>query len=381
MNEEAFCSWLSASLGAGTIRSRLANCRTVQDIEGDLDEHFNQDRLCGLLKLLSYSKPDERERRPARHRIPINGNVYNGTATLKSAVSLYKRFCESRVEVRPVSCQVIDRAKTPTSSSSKKSLEGRTWPAWEQPDPEKVLAMAHLIIPFVRFLDPQIVRAIVEDNELNRTEWIEALAVRQINPAAYLWNKSSCTFPGVRRYAGSHEIAAYRGHASLDKGKSFGALALDDNDYPKQLWSFVFRGQQFSKSGPGGYSLAHLADHKDHKNRFNKDFVVLEDIVGPRSLFGLYTCPSNTVYIPTNLIKPTDFAGTIRGLLFRRAQDLYGAFCNILPPFLHLPEKCSPEWNVCEFRWADPVGTSKHIPDFLGFRRERLLKLFTASNL
>jgi hypothetical protein len=239
--------------------------------------------------------------------------------------------------------------------------------------------MAHLVVPFVRFLSPEVVQAVVEDNEQHRAAWIEALQAKQIDPIAYLWDKSPCAFPGVRRYAGSREIAAYRGHTHLDEPQSIHALALDDNDYPKQLWSFVFRGVQFSKFGPEGYALAHLADHKDHGNRVGQDFEVTEGGQTPRTLFGLYTCPSNTVYIPLSLIKPTDFVGTIRALLVRRAQDLYGTLCNILPPFLRIPENSSPEWNVNEFKWSDPVGTMKHIPSFLDFRRVRLEKLINAS--
>jgi hypothetical protein len=80
-----------------------------------------------------------------------------------------------------------------------------------------------------------------------------------------------------------------------------------------------------------------------------------------------------------SLIKPTDFVGTIRALLVRRAQELYGTFCNILPPFLRIPENSSSEWNVNEFKWSEPVGTMKHIPSFLDFRRVRLEKLINAS--
>ena len=141
----------------------------------------------------------------------------------------------------------------------------------------------------------------------------------------------------------------------------------------------MFRGTQFAKFGPGGYALAHLADHKDHGNRFALDFQVTDGADSPRSLFGLYTCPTNAVYIPSALIKPTDFAGTIRALLIRRAHQLYGSFCNILPPFLQIPETHLPEWDVNEFKWADPVGTTKHIPSFLVFRRDRTAKLIAAS--
>ena len=255
------------------------------------------------------------------------------------------------------------------------SSKGRTWPTWDQPGSAEVLALAHATAPFVRFLSPAIVQAVVEDNELHRIEWTEALQARGIDPAAYLWERSPCAFPGVRRYAGSREIAAHRGHAQLDESQSVSALALDDNDYPKQIWSFVFRGAPFSKFGPADYALAHLADHKDHGNRFAIDFEVTETGDDPRGLFGLYTCPSNTVYTPLRLIKPTDFVGTIRALLVRRAQELYGSFCEILPPFLRIPQPSSSDWNVNEFKWSDPVGTTEHVQSFLVFRNDRLRKL------
>jgi len=255
-----------------------------------------------------------------------------------------------------------------TLSHTKVREERETWPTWEQPGPERVFALA-----LAQFLHPDIVQAVVEDNEVHRVTWIEALKSRQIDPTAYLWAKSSCAFPGVRRYSGSREIASHNGLIQLDENQGIEALALDDNDYPKQLWSFVFRGKQFAKAGPNGYALAHLADHKNHGNRFEEDFV-LKDGAEPHALFGLYTCPSNTVYISQSLIKPTDFVGTIRALLVRRAQQLYGEFCEIVPPFLHIPVP-SAEWDVNQFTWADPVGTTKHIHDFLAFRQYRMEKL------
>jgi hypothetical protein len=62
--------------------------------------------------------------------------------------------------------------------------------------------------------------------------------------------------------------------------------------------------------------LAHLADHKEHGNRYRTDLVTAAEKSTP-PLFGLYTCLSNTVYTPVSLIKPTDFVGTIRSLLIR----------------------------------------------------------------
>jgi hypothetical protein len=94
---------------------RLANCRTVKRYEGDLDHHFDQDQIRSLIERLTYSTEDERRNRPARHRIPIHGNVRNGTATLKSAVNLYKKFRENWVEGAPIS--------RPNSESNKRTSD------------------------------------------------------------------------------------------------------------------------------------------------------------------------------------------------------------------------------------------------------------------
>lgn len=381
MREDAFRSWLlnhhcnthGGSLDIRTTSSRLSNCRTVERYEGDLDVQFDQDQLRSLLECLTYSGEDERQRRPARHRIPINGNLRNGSATLRSAVSLYKQFRENWVEGSPIIPTTMIRERV-RNAPVVKSASRRTWPTWEQPGTAEVLALARATTPFVRFLSPDVVRSVVEDNEKYRDEWTEALQARQIDPTAYLWERSSCAFPGVRRYAGSREIAAHRGHAQLEETQTVNALALDDNDYPKQIWSFVFRGVQFSKFGPSGYALAHLADHKEHGNRCKADFEVIEVEETP-ALFGLYTCLSNTVYTPLSLIKPTDFVGTIRSLLIRRAQKLYGEVCQILPPFLRVPGEPSAEWNVNGFKWADPVGSTQHMQSFLAFRRDRMREL------
>jgi hypothetical protein len=381
VKEDAFRSWLSNSrgYGPGTVRSRVSNCKTVESYEEDLDQLFEQDKLCGLINKLSYSKSDERQNQRARHRIPINGNLYDGTATLRAAVSLYKQFREDPLDGTPMlsANQHIERG--PGKIRVGKSEKGRAWPTWEQPDSNAILALAHITVPLIRFLSPDVVEALVEDNQQHRSEWTKALEERRIDPAAYLWERSPCAFPGVRRYAGSREIAAHRGHGKLDESQSINALALDDNDYPKQIWSFVLRGAQFAKFGPDGFALAHLADHKDHGNRFATDFAITEVGHIPRPLFGLYTCPSNTVYTPVTLIKPTDFVGTIRALLVRRAQELYGSFCEILPPFLGISQPSSSEWNVSEFKWLDPVGTTEHVERFLEFRRNRLARLFKAA--
>jgi len=98
MQENSFRLWLLNNRGIGTVASRLSNCRVVEKWEGSLDEHFSHDNLESLLNRLTYTKDDERLNRPARHTIPIDGNIYNGTATYKAAVSLYKQFRDATEE-------------------------------------------------------------------------------------------------------------------------------------------------------------------------------------------------------------------------------------------------------------------------------------------
>ena len=46
----------------------------------------------------------------------------------------------------------------------------------------------------------------------------------------------------------------------------------------------------------------------------------------------------NSVYIPNTLMKPTDFNGAIRNLLVRKAESLYGKYCNLVPTYVKTKE-------------------------------------------
>ena len=89
-----FKAWLRGARGLDprTIDSRVANCKRVERFEGDLDAHFDADGLHRLMERLIYSTSDARYGREPRHSVPIDGDIRNGTATLKSAVNLYRKF-------------------------------------------------------------------------------------------------------------------------------------------------------------------------------------------------------------------------------------------------------------------------------------------------
>jgi hypothetical protein len=74
----------------GDARSR---CKRVERYTGDLDSFFTQDEMQGLLQALSYSRADNSSGISPQHNVPIDGDVVNGTASLRNAINLYRQFC------------------------------------------------------------------------------------------------------------------------------------------------------------------------------------------------------------------------------------------------------------------------------------------------
>jgi hypothetical protein len=113
MQTSAFKAWLQTSylqkngqpLVTGTQISRIANCSTIEQVEGDLDEHFERDGMESILRMLTYSVPDYEKVIKPKHHIPIRGNVWNGTTTYRSAANLYRKF---RIAQAAVGSQEID---------------------------------------------------------------------------------------------------------------------------------------------------------------------------------------------------------------------------------------------------------------------------------
>ena len=364
MQEARFKVWLGVERGlnARTVGSRLSNCRRVERYEGDLDAYYDADGLTVLMHRLNPGGPE--------HEIPIDGNTYKGTATLKSAVSLYRQF-------RNACGGTAGSAGAPAKRRPQKRRTrrpGEHWPVWQQPNDEDFLELARAMAPFVQFLDPGIIYAVAEDNRRLGAEWSSRLEALGIDPAIYLWEGSPCAFPGVRRYAGSTEIAVFRKRAVSDEPPSQ-CLALDDNDYPKHLWGFVFTGKPFRKHGPDGYQLAHLFDHKQHGNRWRDELDLQADKDEPPPLYGLFTSAANSVYAPGAFLRPTDLSPTLRSLIQRRAVQLYGNICRVVPSPLAVKPCKDPNWALDDFPWSAPVGGMDRIPDFLKFRRERIGEL------
>ncbi len=366
MKETHFYNWLCEKYSGGTPNSRLSNCLRVEQYEGDLDVHYTNDQGTSLLSKLSYSKYDQRNNRKAKHNIPIDGNTYNGTATLKQAVNLYYKF---KAGEKP---EGSNNLRTQLVIKKKKKTD---WPIWDFPNDEELYELIKLTAKYAKYLHPQIVMEIVKDNNKHKNIWSAELEKRNVSSLIYLWENSCCAFPGVRRYSGSKEIAYFRKHTELSSREIQHAVVLDDNDFPKQIWSYIFKENKFQKYGPKNFALAHLADHKEYNNRLFGEFDV-ESKSEQHQLFGLFTCPSNTAYIPTSLLRPTDFSPAIRKLLIGRAYNLYGSFCNILPPWIKLNPELNLPWDLAHFKWSEPVGEPENVKLFLEYRNETMESIF-----
>ena len=372
MQEARFEVWLDVRRGlkTRTVGSRISNCRRVEAFEGNLDDQYDADGLAGLIERLTYSREDARRGRNPKHKLPINGDIYDGTATLKCAVGLYRDFRSDGGGA--AGSTGPSEKRRPQSQRTRRSAA--RWPVWPPPNAEDLLDLARAMAPFVRFLPPGIVGAVAEDNRLMGSEWSSRLRAFGIDPDIYLWEGSPCAFPGIRRYAGSEEQAVFRKRAA-PKAAPPQCLDLDDNDYPKHLWAFVFTGEPFRKQGPEGYQLAHLFDHKEHENRWRDELDLTPHAGEPAPLYGLFTSTANSVYAPGAFLRPTDFSASLRSLIQRRALQLYGDICRIVPPPLKVKACDDPNWALDKFPWSAPVGGMEYISAFLDFRRQRMTEL------
>jgi hypothetical protein len=96
MKTNEFITWLTneKKIKPLVALSRASNCRKVEKEYGDLDSHYELDKGVALLTLLKYSKEDERQKRPTKSNIILEGNIYNGLATLRQAIRRYIEFKE-----------------------------------------------------------------------------------------------------------------------------------------------------------------------------------------------------------------------------------------------------------------------------------------------
>ena len=87
--------WLATQgYAQNTQSTQLSQANRLESFYGDLDALYEQDRFATLRKQLGYSKADQRLGRPNPSRIAIEGDLYNGLASYRAALSYYTRFLD-----------------------------------------------------------------------------------------------------------------------------------------------------------------------------------------------------------------------------------------------------------------------------------------------
>jgi 5-methylcytosine-specific restriction protein B len=99
LKEQEFRVWMQEQGQAqSTVSTRLADARRVERHFGDLDEALKRDRFASILDDLAYSAEDNAAGKPNMSKIQIDGDAYKSLASYRSALSVYRQFCENEAE-------------------------------------------------------------------------------------------------------------------------------------------------------------------------------------------------------------------------------------------------------------------------------------------
>ena len=77
---------------AGTVNAQLYRAGRVEEFHGNLDEHYDKDRMASLIEMLRYSSDDRRRNRPNPSKIPFDGDIHNNLASYRNAAERYRTF-------------------------------------------------------------------------------------------------------------------------------------------------------------------------------------------------------------------------------------------------------------------------------------------------
>lgn len=86
---------LDQKYASNTVSAQLHRAGRVEEHHGNLDDHYDTDRLASLIETLRYSTDDARRNRPNPSRIPFEGDIRNNLASYRNAIERYRTFRDS----------------------------------------------------------------------------------------------------------------------------------------------------------------------------------------------------------------------------------------------------------------------------------------------
>lgn len=93
MKKATYKKWLEQQrYSDGTVNTQVYRVERVEENYGDLDGHYEDDRLQSVISELKYSKEDERQNKPNPSKIPFEGNIRDNLASYRNATERYRKF-------------------------------------------------------------------------------------------------------------------------------------------------------------------------------------------------------------------------------------------------------------------------------------------------
>lgn len=212
--------------------------------------------------------------------------------------------------------------------------------------------IARVLANVCHHIHPSIVNRIVQSNNTFRDEF-NSFCPNPVLTGFYFYEGSDCVFPGLRRPVGIEKIGKWKNNVCHAD-----STILNDNTYPRHIWSYLCAGRGYSGGTGGFYStsgldafeLAHIFSHKvDERILEPKAFKAYNPNFKP---YALFSSASNVVLIPKWLPKPTDKSDLLKLVFYKRHLELYSKVSS-LPGLSDFNEDLLPPW-YSSIEWSDP---------------------------
>lgn len=235
------------------------------------------------------------------------------------------------------------------------------------------LQLATILAKVTHHVHPLIVEKVVEANKIFRAEF-STFCKNEDVIAQFFYEGSDCVFPGLRRPINAEKDRGWKNRRVLSDD-----TILNDNTYPRHLWTYLSGGQKYSggnngtwnRYGLNSFELAHIFAHKCRERDF--ELTLFRNHNNEIKPYSLFTSASNVVLIPKWLPKPTDKSQSLKKIFYKRHLEPYGKITS-LPGLSDFNEGCVPEW-YSSITWSVPKlpnDWEQNIGELIAYRNRHL---------
>lgn len=161
MKETNFFKWLiDKGQKDSSAQSIISRVKRIEAVYPDLYSRIADESIVNLLNVFTYTKADEAKSREPLHKIEIEGNLYTGTQSLRTALAQYIEFMQSETKEGEISENsiIMDSDKIPMFSEKEKLYkidDFREWMHWRN---EMTKESANSYVSYLNSLRLQITR-------------------------------------------------------------------------------------------------------------------------------------------------------------------------------------------------------------------------------